>query len=352
MKLFLFTLSLIFIVSCNYNFETKPLVSDADGLENTDIVSHLKNPIPETKNIIWCSTFQLAWNELSDVIGEDIKLQDSPEMVNVLNEKLSTKEDIDEASYVACAGMGKDGILDKIRKEVDEKFGETTSLLPQKIEPNDIVAYSFLLKKLNFKHHFYINDSPLNFKGKKIRSFGIDEIDSEEQVNVSEQVVIHDYVSQDNFLIELKTKQKEEQLILARMTPSNLLDMITKVNKKMDNSQDLKMRDGDALWIPDVNYDITKSYNKLLNKQFLNKKWQDYIITKAKQNIRFQLDNKGVTLKSEAVIATKSMAIEKPEPKIMFFDGPFLLLLKRRDKKMPYFAMWVGNPELLIEYKK
>jgi len=41
--------------------------------------------------------------------------------------------------------------------------------------------------------------------------------------------------------------------------------------------------------------------------------------------------------------------IEKPKPKKMIFDKPFLILLKRKDAKNPYFGLWNTNTELMIK---
>ena len=32
----------------------------------------------------------------------------------------------------------------------------------------------------------------------------------------------------------------------------------------------------------------------------------------------------------------------------MIFDKPFLIILERANAKMPYFALWVDNAELLV----
>ncbi len=38
---------------------------------------------------------------------------------------------------------------------------------------------------------------------------------------------------------------------------------------------------------------------------------------------------------------------EKPRPKKLFFDKPFVIVLKRNDSKMPYFISWIKNAELM-----
>ena len=57
------------------------------------------------------------------------------------------------------------------------------------------------------------------------------------------------------------------------------------------------------------------------------------------------MDEKGVRLKSEAQIALTSLGL----PNRLMFDKPFLVMLKRVNAKAPYFAMWIDNPELLVQ---
>ena len=40
---------------------------------------------------------------------------------------------------------------------------------------------------------------------------------------------------------------------------------------------------------------------------------------------------------------------DEPKSKIMRFDKPFLLLLKRKDSSNPYFGLWITNTELMLK---
>jgi hypothetical protein len=71
-------------------------------------------------------------------------------------------------------------------------------------------------------------------------------------------------------------------------------------------------------------------------------------IVLAMQTIRFRLDDRGATLKSEAALAQKAATPEKLRRFI--FDKPFLILLERRDAARPYLAIWVDIPELLVPF--
>lgn len=114
------------------------------------------------------------------------------------------------------------------------------------------------------------------------------------------------------------------------------------------------MRYGDVLKIPKMNYDIYRSYSELIGKK-LNVQnpeiAQDLLVLSAGQSIRFQMDEEGVKLKSESQMSFGCSASVEPIPQhIMIFDKPFLLLLKNRNSDIPYFAMWINNPELLMKW--
>lgn len=80
----------------------------------------------------------------------------------------------------------------------------------------------------------------------------------------------------------------------------------------------------------------------------------DLFILEALQNIRFQLDEQGVRLKSESSIAMGCGKSSRPrdEPYVLVFDKPFLMLLQRSDAIAPYFALWVAHPEVLVKVVK
>jgi hypothetical protein len=49
-----------------YVARTPTFSGKSDQLKQTVIVPTLDTPCPAGKNVIWCSSFQLAWNELRD----------------------------------------------------------------------------------------------------------------------------------------------------------------------------------------------------------------------------------------------------------------------------------------------
>ena len=67
-------------------------------------------------------------------------------------------------------------------------------------------------------------------------------------------------------------------------------------------------------------------------------------IHQATQNIRFKLDERGACLRSQAVI--EAIGIAPP----LIFEKPFLIFLQYEGSDKPYFAAWIDNPELLVEF--
>ena len=52
---------------------------DAANLKQTVVMPHIEAEIPEGKSVIYCSTFQLAWNELiNNVIEKDVEVENGP----------------------------------------------------------------------------------------------------------------------------------------------------------------------------------------------------------------------------------------------------------------------------------
>jgi len=80
---------------------------------------------------------------------------------------------------------------------------------------------------------------------------------------------------------------------------------------------------------------------------------KDLLLRSAVQNTRFEMNEKGVELASEAHMAFACAQETEPVAKHrMIFDKPFLVLMQRSASKMPYFAFWVDNPEALVSWKQ
>jgi len=317
------------------------LKANASDLKATVVTPHMAVPLEPDKNVLWCATFQMAWNELADLLGDRLaEYRSSSEMVPLLNQRSVTKDDLDEASYVALAGYptgGPNGILNRITAALAEKFAGTASprLLPGRdvLAPTDWLAYAYLFKSLPFEWAFVRNRfRGISFSGRRVQTFGIWQLlhDDKSEAKAAQQVCIYDIRDVNDFILELKTRSESDRLILAKVAPGETLEeTVQAVHTRLASADPKPMYELSDLQIPVLDFDIFRDYSDLLNSGW------------AAQHIRFKLDETGAVLKSEGAAVTCVC------PNLIF-DKPFLVMLQRKDAANPYFALWVANAELLV----
>jgi len=310
------------------------MVASANELKRTIVVATPASVFDRRKNVLWCATFQLAWNETRTLVGEDLHFNPEPPIVSELNTSTFSTNDLDAASYVALAGFVKDGIFQRIHESLDRKFSGAASphLIPKEnsMRPQDILAYAYLFKNLEFAIPFEDLEKPLVFGGLELPTFGMGTPKSGRE-QMASQVLILDYKDADDFVIELKTKSTTDHLVLAKIRPKETLaTTIENAESRTRSAQPQPCLPVDELVIPKFNFDITRNYTEIEGAKLV------------------QIDEKGVRLKSESHISI-GCAQAPRAVHVMVFDKPFLVLLKRTNAKSPYFAMWVANPELFLE---
>lgn len=332
----------------------------------TYMTPHLDVPILPGTNVIWCGTFQLAWNLACQQAGGDLKLtgggDTAPGTINamaaVLNRHEFTSNSIDEASCVAMAGIVKDHIDDKINSALKQKFRDAFKpmLLPEQFttgQPKDLVAYACLYKKLSFPTAFEALEDSFEFGGKRVRAFGIGRTKAAHE-QMYPQVLILDYHGSTNFVIELKTTSTGDRLILARIEPDGTLsNVVRSVQERIANCAGEQSQTNDILIVPRIALDLLREYKELEG----GRPPAGLLIPplarllSALQTIKFDMNEKGVELRSEAEVTIACAKQLEPEREhLLIFDRPFLLLLERRGAPMPYLAMWVDNPQLMVEW--
>ncbi len=328
--------------------------ADASKLKDTQLVPDFGAPLDPAKNLLWCGTLQLAWNEAVALIGAPIHLRTTSPAAEALNRSVFTRKDLDPASYVAIADFEHNDVEDEIRAALEKTFHGAASpeLIPPKPEnpsPEDFVAYAYLFKNLAFATPFKIER--FEFEGKRVQGFGYSR-DAGETLNA--QVGIYDYRSPDDFIVKLQTKSPEDELILAKVAPgATLAETSASVLSRMAGQPAENAGPLTYLDVPNLNFDLRRDFPELEGDTVPDPKAKIpglLVIKTVKQLVRFQLNQHGAILKSEAVIAVTAAALPLPT-KPLVFDKPFLILLKQKDSGQPYFALWIGNPSLLMAAK-
>ncbi len=111
------------------------------------------------ENYVWCIAIHLAWNELNkNIIHNKLKLNTSDktvyDLVDKMNQAVFSKRDLDESSYYIKSGYGQQTI-ELINRESKMKFPDKSFAdLMVFLNPNDIIAYAFFLKKVDYLNPF------------------------------------------------------------------------------------------------------------------------------------------------------------------------------------------------------
>ncbi len=362
------------------NSTTKePEAIDSNNLEQTSIIPTLDSPLPEFRNIIWCSTFQMAWDMLkNDIIGEPVEVPGAEKLADSLNRAEFSTNNIEHESYFVAAGFLADGIIAEIQDEMTQLF--PSEPVPVFDDLNDlpletIIAYSYLNADIEFEYPFYTSNNEFDFQDSngtisEVTSF-CTRLDADSSDLVREQVDVLYYKHGDQgieteFAVDLCMYTNPYQVVLACVPQQEYLDKtvdfveqkISEFKQKPDYEQQRKLqpairggrfgeRPAESLIVPDVLYKLTHHFTELEGRAIGNQPWLDqgYFIRKAIQMTDFTLGRTGIILDSDAEI------VNSPIGRSFHFDKPFLIYVKKRGPDYsPFFVMWVDNAELMQEF--
>ncbi len=343
-----------------YFYETDPstnLAAKSTELKGTVITAVEDCPMEKDKNILYCSSFQLAWNELKKLAGGKIRLDHPVDLAGRLDAAKTSKEDLPPGSFVAMAGFFKDGVVDRINAELDRTFhrGPDPALNAFKVEKDGALAYAFMAMELKFRHPF-ASGGHLVFEGKPVNSFGFQEatyglnpegLPVEDNTSRQDRRQAHVYGKTEgedpSYVVTLQPSNPDEEILLAHIKPEVTLEKTIESALAIRKTSEGKGFEGenDVLAVPVLDFDLSHTYETLIGRTV------DGMgpIGAAVQTIRFKLDEKGAVLKSRAMIRVLSI------PTRCVFDKPFLILLRHKDAPRPYFALWVDNVEVLVGEK-
>lgn len=328
------------------------VVKKASELNATIVSPHLECEIPDNTNVLWCSTLQIAWNELCKLAHGPVRLIPEVQDANILSRQSITEDVIDPASYIAHAGFGPRA-LKTIRKELQKKFkgAARPRILPKGLFAGDLIMYAYLFQILPFEYAFTrFRGLPLEFAGKKVASFGIWQYlhSQHNEAQMAKQVLVYDFRSEEDFIVELIPKNRNHRIILAQIPPLDTLSStIEEVQLRIRvNTPSRMMRLADLV-VPIIDFDIFKFYGQLSGRTIKapNPRINGQSFAFVLQTIRFRLDEKGTLLWSEAVgVGART--------RNLIFQHPFLVMLQKHDSEDPYFALWIGNAELLTPFER
>lgn len=295
---------------------------------------------------VWVGTFQLVWNDFIDkILFNPVRFKDgNPSIVNDLNKKSFTTDDISDESYYKFAGKVKKNTKKQIKKAIRKKFKETSDILDKlNIDPRSdmYLIYAMLKKDFEFLNAF---DKLGNAKFNNSLSAEYFGINKDSDKKLGEGVTVLFYNNKNDFAVKLATLGKDEVYLYKNYAnkPFNFIyaDMM---KKQKYFKGETKFRKVDELKIPNIKFSEEKMFEELMNKRIMG---TNLVISQAIETVKFDMNNKGAKLKSEAAMAVMTTSLRPQEelsPRLFYFDSTFNIFLKEKDKKNPYFALRVND---------
>ncbi len=326
-------------------------------LTRTQIVATLDAPILKGKNAIWCASFQTAWKTLQDdLLREPVKLQGNPELARVLNSAEDIRSEVPAGCLYTVSGMAQDGVIQKIQSDIKSRFPRKEPPQFPGIARNSFVSYSYLEARVKFPLPYFQNRKPLQFRDASgaitnVTSFGIREEDEYEYYRLREQprvLFCDDRFLPDRdftFALDLCGRSNPSQIVVACIPrKGNLAEAVFFVENHRKTRSRERPGPTDWLLVPDMVWRLSHRFTEI-ERGFQNAKLRDQRMDLAQQDISFRLDRSGAELSSQVRLECM------PKANHYVLDRPFLIYMKKRGAKQPYFAMWVDNAELLKAWK-
>lgn len=299
-------------------------------------------------NNIWVGSFQIAWNDFTEIIGNNIEFEDgNSTLLNELNKKYFTKENLSEDDYYINIGKTSPELKDKIIKDLNNKFNMKSSSILDKIDfsnstEDSYTIYSTLIKEFEFITPF---DKLGSFKfanyEDKVEYFGINNA-SEDEINKNVEILFYDV---NEFAVKLLTKENDEIILYKTNSNNSFSEIYDELIEKQNNYEGSKVfSSNDELKIPYIHIDTIINYDELCGRFIKNTK--KMYIANAFQNVIFNLNEMGGNLISESSIKSEYI-LENENTKYFYFNNSFVIFMKEKDKKLPYFSLRVNNLDVL-----
>ncbi len=321
-------------------------------------------PISEHKSAIWCISVQLAWNRLkNDLVKEPIKLASGQKLAHRLNHAEQSDKDVSSDDYFAMAGQVKDKVIQKIREGLAAKFPQN-SMPAIESSPEGVVAFGYVKADVRYQYQFLNSPEWLSFKGGDgrtvpVRAFGLPDLGKKEPITGSTRNQVRFFFRDGGrFALDLSYFSSPNQIILAKLPRQRTLaetwgDLREKIAASPPSGY--LLLEPATLLVPNVNWRIGHDFRQLTgaDKRFLNAGFTDQFLASVFEFVDFKMDRFGSSVESGAYFGSDLINGHEHEedtnPNHFHFDRPFLIVMKKRDAKHPFFVMWVDNAELLCK---
>lgn len=295
----------------------------------TSFVITPEAPLPEG-NVIYTVAPLLAWQEVKREFDADMLIVDKYPILQALNNSEAYHNTLSTRDY-------------SVSRQLD----------------NSNLTFSCAFKKyLPFAHDFNVYNDSLEFSGKKVKAFGSEGFDF---LHYGMFKIAY-YKDNSEFVVALQPKGGSDEILLymPATKPASFKAALLEIEarcktgkserERVDYKWKYEMEEQDGLMIPVLKLKGESALPGMAGSVFSIGSGNTPVqITKARQTVLFTLDEKGGRVEAEAEVELPAAAMlptERPA-KRLYFDKPFLIVIKKKTSANPYFAMWVDGPELM-----
>ncbi len=322
-----------------------------------------RQPLPPRGSALWCASTHAAWKQLPAVLNvPQPLLVAQPELSHWMNAAADPAGFTPAGALFSFAGPANADTVACIHAGVIRQFGEPVMLPFAPGGPDDFIAFARLQVEAKFPVPYANRPGGMKFtdsagKTSTVRAFGNVPGEGEELlpgVHLQPWVLFADAATEespgnpekDEFAINLSGEAAGVQVIAACLPrPATLQSAWKHVEKRtaeFPEERGARHMVGGTLAVPLLGFEALSSLSDL---QGALESPAGGRITNVAQMVQFSLDRTGAKLKSETWVKFRS---GKPlRVRDFIFDRPFLLALRQREAKEPFFLLWVDDAAMM-----
>nr|WP_314640287.1 hypothetical protein [uncultured Olsenella sp.] len=316
--------------------------------------------LPVQGNAAWCAPLQLCWDELLAYHNDGNPLEPTAgpnELVDALNGSPFEAGMVSDDHYYSYAGPMTKDARSTMEEAIDRRFGQRSDLLDlldwESAEPDTTLFYAMLYRRFSFEHPFALlpydgTFGPDHTEG--ARYFGTAETDGAERSDLLAQVTPLYYDDYAHCACRVSTKEGDELVLVKSPEGQSFSDMWDNTTSRTESAGAQRaLGDDDEFECPLLSTDVFKEYDELEGLEFALPNGGGLRIAQAVQTLKFDLDNEGGRVKSEAAITAVTSAappLDISQPRHFVFDDRFALFLvdgNAPEGSRPYLAVLVDD---------
>lgn len=314
---------------------------------------------PVSGDAAWCAPLKICWDKLCDYHngGQPLTPKDGPsDVVEALNNSPFHANMLSDDHYYSYAGPMTQEARSTIEEGIRQRFGQGSDLLDKLdwagADERTTLFYAMLYREFSFEHPFALAPDAGVFgtSGEaNVRYFGTIDSEDEERTSLLAQVQPLYYEDYEHCACRLTTKEGDVLVLVKGPEGKSFSQMWQNAMRKAGASgTQTPLKNDENFMCPLLSIDIFREYGELEGLKFDLSNGEELKIGQAMQTLKFDLDNKGGKVKSEAAISAVATSApqEDERPRQFVFDDTFALFLvdgNAPEGSLPYLATLVSD---------